>query len=156
MASIADFGPYRTESFGGHWGPAFASYFYEQNNKISNSSNDVRKLNFKSFGIVNGIIDEQIQTKHLLEFTQNNTYGLQLINDTIYDHGKFNMYRPGGCQENQDYCAYLTEDSLTKRSACAAAQYICQNDVEGLYYTFGGNRGVYDIVSIIRSLATRG
>ncbi|KAF2162027.1 hypothetical protein M409DRAFT_69273 [Zasmidium cellare ATCC 36951] len=109
------------ESFGGHWGPAFASYFYEQNQKLTSTSPG-RKLNFKSFGI-----------------------GLKLINDTIYDHGKFNMYRDGGCQQAQDYCAYLTKDSIVKSSGCAAAQYICQNDVEDLYYTFGGNRGVYDI-----------
>lgn len=106
----------------------------------------------KSLGIVNGIVDPPVQTRFLLEFTQAevNGYGIDLINDTIYDYGKFSNYRPNGCQEKLEYCAYLEEDSLVRRSACSAAQFICQSDVEGLYYTFKTeNRGTYDIVGLL-------
>ncbi|KAF7196877.1 Carboxypeptidase Y-like [Pseudocercospora fuligena] len=135
------------ESYGGHLGPAFATKFYEENQKIEEQKLTGRKLNFKVFGIVNGWIDMTIQEKHLLEFTQNNTYGVKLINDTIYDHGKFAMYREGGCQDSLNNCQaynYYADDSW-KRYSCAAAQFICQNSVESLYYTFGEGRGVYDI-----------
>ncbi|KAB8222658.1 Alpha/Beta hydrolase protein [Aspergillus novoparasiticus] len=134
-----------TESFGGHWGPSFSTYFYEQNEKLPEDDSKGRKLNFKSLGIINGIIDEPTQTKYLLEFTKMNTYGAQLINDTVYDHGAFSLYMPDGCQDQLDYCNWMKrETSIVRRSACAAAQYICQTTVEGLYYRFG-DRGTYDI-----------
>lgn len=110
-----------------------------------------RKLNMKSLGIVNGIVDPQVQTRYLLEFTQGdvNGYGVDLVNDTIYEHGKWNRDRPNGCQEHIDYCAYLERDSLVRRSACSAAQFICQSDVEGMYYSFKTeDRGTYDIASV--------
>ncbi|GMG25169.1 unnamed protein product [Aspergillus oryzae var. brunneus] len=135
----------RTESFGGHWGPSFSTYFYEQNEKLPEDGSKGRKLKFKSLGIINGIIDEPTQTKYLLEFTKKNTYGVQLINDTVYDHGAFSLNMPDGCQDQLDYCNWMKrENSIVRRSACAAAQYICQTTVEGLYYRFG-DRGTYDI-----------
>ncbi|GME33913.1 carboxypeptidase s1 [Neofusicoccum parvum] len=134
------------ESFGGHWGPAFFTYFHDQNEKIDQNTSTGRKLNMKSLGIVNGIVDEPTQTEYLLRFTHENTYGVKLINDTIYDHGDWALRRPGGCQEKLDYCAYLDRESLTRRVSCSAAQFICQADVEGLYYTFKvEDRGTYDI-----------
>jgi carboxypeptidase C (cathepsin A) len=47
-----------TESYGGHYGPAFFNYFYDQNEKIQNGSMPGYPLNFNSLGIINGIIDE--------------------------------------------------------------------------------------------------
>ncbi|OJD33746.1 carboxypeptidase s1 [Diplodia corticola] len=135
-----------TESFGGHWGPAFFTHFHEQNEALDKNTTSGRKLNMKSLGIVNGIVDEPTQTEYLLRFTRENTYGLQLINDTVYAHGDFALRRPGGCQEKLNDCASLDRESLTRRVSCSAAQFICQADVEGLYYTFGlEGRGTYDI-----------
>ncbi|KXH49692.1 serine carboxypeptidase [Colletotrichum nymphaeae SA-01] len=136
------------ESFGGHWGPAFYTLFNERNSELEQSTPVGRKLNLKSLGIVNGIVDEHVQTKYLLDFTrgENNGYGVDLINDTIYEYGKWNRDRPGGCQEKLDYCDYVERESIVRRSACSAAQFICQSDVEGMYYTFNlEGRGTYDI-----------
>lgn len=36
-----------------------------------------------TLGIINGIIDEQIQAPYYPEFAVNNTYGIKAINDTI-------------------------------------------------------------------------
>ncbi|KAJ4252928.1 hypothetical protein NW762_010834 [Fusarium torreyae] len=137
-----------TESFGGHWGPAFFNYFSKQNELLDEDTTKGRKLEMKSLGIVNGIVEPAVQTWHLLEFTQayHNGYGIDLINDTIYEHGKFSRDRVGGCQERMEYCASLEKDLLVKRSACSAAQFICQADVEGMYYDFKTeDRGTYDI-----------
>ncbi|KAI8268584.1 hypothetical protein K4K58_004676 [Colletotrichum sp. SAR11_239] len=136
------------ESFGGHWGPAFYTLFNEKNSELDENTATGRKLNLKSLGIVNGIVDEHTQTRYLLDFTrgENNGYGVDLINDTIYDYGKWNRDRPGGCQEKLDYCDWLERDSIVRRSACSAAQFICQSDVEGMFYTFNlEGRGTYDI-----------
>ncbi|KXH69580.1 carboxypeptidase S1 [Colletotrichum salicis] len=140
--------PVGTESFGGHWGPAFYTLFNDRNSELEQSTPVGRKLNLKSLGIVNGIVDEHVQTKYLLDFTrgENNGYGVNLINETIYNYGKWNRDRPGGCQEKLDYCDYLERDSIVRRSACSAAQFICQSDVEGMFYTFNlEGRGTYDI-----------
>lgn len=136
-----------TESYGGHLGPAFATKFYEENQKIAEQKQTGRKLNFKVFGIVNGWIDMSIQEKHLLEYTQKNPYGVQLINETIYEHGRFAMDRANGCQQRLDICQsvnYYADDSW-KRYSCAQAQFICQQSVESLYYTYGQGHGVYDV-----------
>lgn len=139
----------RAESFGGHWGPAFMKHFNEENEKLGDNPPG-RKLDMKTLGIVNGIVDEHVQTRYLLEFTRGevNGYGVDLINDTIYEYGQMNLDRPGGCQEQQNYCDSLDRESLVRRSACSAAQFLCQADVESLYYTFNlEGRGTYDIVS---------
>lgn len=43
-----------TESYGGHYGPAFYNYFYEQNQLVANGSVTGVELNFNSLGIGNG------------------------------------------------------------------------------------------------------
>ncbi|KAK7408450.1 hypothetical protein QQX98_009377 [Neonectria punicea] len=80
-------------SFGGHWGPAFFTYFSEQNELLDEDTMKGRKLNMKSLG-------------------KNKGYGVDLVNDTIYEMGKWNRDRPGGCQGKMDYCAWLDRDSL--------------------------------------------
>jgi hypothetical protein len=52
-------------SYGGHYGPAFYNYFYDQNKLISNGTIDGIELNFNSLGIINGIIDEYIQAPYV-------------------------------------------------------------------------------------------
>jgi carboxypeptidase C (cathepsin A) len=50
-----------TESYGGHYGPVFYDYFYEQNQAIANGSVEGVVLDFDSLGIGNGLIDYAIQ-----------------------------------------------------------------------------------------------
>lgn len=47
-----------TESYGGHYGPAFYDYFYQQNAAISNGSIPGYALEMDTLGIINGIVDE--------------------------------------------------------------------------------------------------
>lgn len=50
-----------TESYGGHYGPAFFNYFYDQNQAIANGTAQGKPMDFDSLTIINGIIDELIQ-----------------------------------------------------------------------------------------------
>ncbi len=50
-----------TESYGGHYGPSFYNYFYEQNALIANGSISGTPLIFDTLGIGNGLISESIQ-----------------------------------------------------------------------------------------------
>ncbi|KAI4654832.1 uncharacterized protein J4E78_007009 [Alternaria triticimaculans] len=150
-----------TESYGGHYGPAFFSYFYNQNLKIENGSMPGYPLNFNSLGIINGIIDEAIQAEHYPEFAVNNTYGIKAYNDTVYSYAKFanNMYN--GCLYQIALCraaaegnttyyhadAKITEAELTpgEMQICNEAADMCRDNVESPYYYYYSGRGVYDI-----------
>lgn len=49
------------QSYGGHYGPAFFNYFYEQNQLIENGTISGVALNMNTMGFFNGIVDEYIQ-----------------------------------------------------------------------------------------------
>ncbi|PYI06263.1 peptidase S10, serine carboxypeptidase [Aspergillus sclerotiicarbonarius CBS 121057] len=133
-----------TESYGGHYGPAFFNHFYEQNAKIANGAVDGVQLNFKSLGIINGIIDEAIQASYYPEFAVNNTYGIKAINETVYNYMKFANEMPNGCQDQVALCKLTNRTSVADYAICTEATNMCRDNVEGPYYQFGG-RGVYDI-----------
>ncbi|PTU23793.1 hypothetical protein P175DRAFT_0428594 [Aspergillus ochraceoroseus IBT 24754] len=133
-----------TESYGGHYGPAFFNHFYEQNQKIANGTLEGIELNFNSLGIINGIIDEGIQASYYPEFAVHNTYGIKSINDTVYNYMKFANEMPGGCQDQVSRCKAMNRTSLADYAICTEATNMCRDNVEGPYYQFG-DRGVYDI-----------
>lgn len=133
-----------TESYGGHYGPTFYKYFYEQNQLISNGSISGTPLIFDTLGIGNGIIDQSIQAPYYPEFANYNTYGIKAVNDTVYNYMKFAYYLDGGCRDLLDACKQLNRTTDVGRLYCSHAVNDCQVNVENPYYAYGG-RGVYDI-----------
>ncbi|KAL5116641.1 hypothetical protein ACEQ8H_005390 [Pleosporales sp. CAS-2024a] len=150
-----------TESYGGHYGPAFFEYFSAQNTKIKAGSMSGTPLNFNSLGIINGIISEQIQAKYYPEFAVNNTYGIKAYNDTVYSYVVFANNMRNGCQDQIATCIAaaqgtngtyydatrpITTAELTPatRALCSEAQSMCRDNVEGPYYQYSG-RGSFDI-----------
>jgi carboxypeptidase C (cathepsin A) len=131
-------------SYGGHYGPAFYNYFYEQNEGIKNGSVKGVELQMDTLGIINGIIDEQIQAPYYPEFAVNNTYGIKAVNDTIYTFMKQAYYMPEGCHDQIEYCKQSDRDTEDGQLTCSSATNLCRSLVEEPYYAFGG-RGVYDI-----------
>jgi carboxypeptidase C (cathepsin A) len=64
-----------TESYGGHYGPGFARFFQEQNDKIDKGTSDEKgahHIHLDTLGIVNGLIDEVLQLEMSIEFPYNN------------------------------------------------------------------------------------
>ncbi|KAJ5752381.1 hypothetical protein N7520_009298 [Penicillium odoratum] len=133
-----------TESYGGHYGPAFFDHFYEQNQKIANGSVKGVQLEFNTLGIINGIIDEAIQAPYYPEFAVHNTYGIEAVNKTVYEYMKFANEMPNGCQDQVATCKATNRTSLSDYSLCTEATNMCRDNVEGPYYSFSG-RGTYDI-----------
>ncbi|KAF2190662.1 putative carboxypeptidase S1 [Zopfia rhizophila CBS 207.26] len=133
-----------TESYGGHYGPSFFNYFYEQNKLIQNGTIDGIELNFNTLGIGNGIIDEYIQSGYYPEFATNNSYGIRSINDTVYSYMKFANEMDFGCKDQVEICRSLNRTSSPDQVVCTEAGDMCRDNVEGPYYSYGG-RGVYDI-----------
>ncbi|ORY56964.1 carboxypeptidase 2 [Pseudomassariella vexata] len=133
-----------TESYGGHYGPAFYRYFFEQNEAIQNGSAKGCELNMHTLGIINGIISEKIQAPYYPEFAYRNTYGIEAVNETIYNYMKMNYYFPEGCSDMIDECAESDRSTKEGTTACSSATAICRGLVEGPYYHVSG-RSPYDI-----------
>lgn len=134
-----------TESYGGHYGPAFFNYFQQQNEAISNGTSDGVALEFNSLTIINGIIDEYIQVPYYPEFATNNTYGIVAYNQSIYDYTQIALNAPVfGCLTQIETCYYANQSTLVGDAVCSEAADMCRDNVESVYYAFG-ERGVYDI-----------
>ncbi|PIA97398.1 Carboxypeptidase S1 A [Cercospora beticola] len=149
-----------TESYGGHYGPSFFRYFSEQNDKIANGTLPGYHLNFRSLGLINAIISEKIQIDYYPEFAVNNTYGIQVYNDTVYNYAKFATNMVNGCKAQIDGCiasaqgipgglvngkiTYAATSQPAVAAICAEAGNMCRDNVESLYYAYG-DRGTYDI-----------
>ena len=134
-----------TESYGGHYGPAFYNYFYEQNQKIANGTANGTQLNFDTLGLGNAIIDEYVQAPYYPEFAIHNTYGIQLVNQTVYEFMKFACFAAEfGCLAQVDTCRQVNRSTTVGQLICEQATDQCRTNVEGPYYTYG-DRGVYDI-----------
>ncbi|KAF9698026.1 hypothetical protein EKO04_004436 [Ascochyta lentis] len=133
-----------TESYGGHYGPAFYNYFYKQNEAIRNGSTKGVELQMDTLGVINGLIDLQIQAPYYPEFAVNNTYGIKAINDTIYTFMKQAFYIPAGCNEQLEDCKQADRSTKDGQFTCSQAVNLCRSFVEQPYYELG-DRGVYDI-----------
>ncbi|KAI9724216.1 MAG: hypothetical protein M1828_003961 [Chrysothrix sp. TS-e1954] len=133
-----------TESYGGHYGPAFFHYFQGQNQKVANGTRKGKHVIMNSLGIGNGIINEKIQAPYYPEMAVNNTYGIKAYNDTVYSYAKFAFYMKNGCSDQIGYCDSVDQSTLDGKAVCAEAADMCRDNVESPYYFYGG-RGVYDI-----------
>ncbi|TGO41671.1 hypothetical protein BHYA_0018g00430 [Botrytis hyacinthi] len=133
-----------TESYGGHYGPAFYKYFYDRNQEIANGTIAGIQLDFNTLGVGNGIIDEYIQAPFYPEFAVNNTYGIKAYNDTVYNFAKFALNMGNGCLDQIGFCRATNLTTATEQAICTEAENLCRDAVEGVYYTYGG-RGAYDI-----------
>ncbi|KAF1998515.1 peptidase S10, serine carboxypeptidase, partial [Amniculicola lignicola CBS 123094] len=131
-----------TQSYGGHYGPTFYNYFYQQNEAIKNGSIPGVQLQMDTLGIINGIIDEGIQAPYYPEFAVNNTYGIKAINDTIYTFMK--QAYDIGCRNQIERCCRANRSTRDGQLTCSSATTVCRSLVEEPYYIFG-SRGVYDI-----------
>ena len=108
-----------TESYGGHYGPAFYHYFYDQNLAIQNGTAKGCELNMHTLGIGNGIINERIQAPYYPEFAFRNQYGIQAVNETVYDFMKMAYYFPEGCKSYIDNCYEQDLSTPDGKSVCA-------------------------------------
>ncbi|KAK8121809.1 carboxypeptidase S1 [Apiospora sp. TS-2023a] len=116
-----DFGIF-TESYGGHYGPEFASYIQEQNVAIDAGTVAGEKLNLKAVGINNGWFDSTIQERAGIEFAVGNSYR-PLINEStaaaLYDAFETK------CKPALDKCVQTGGDA-----ECADADSVCITEID--------------------------
>jgi carboxypeptidase C (cathepsin A) len=142
------------ESYGGKYGPAFATLWEEQNKRRLNGSISASgsvPIKLVSLGIVNGCIDDLIQAPYYPVMAINNTYGITTINPTRAALANASFYSPGGCQDLINQCRTAVDiydpqnngDVDTVNHLCSSAQASCANNVMNPYSDSG--RSVYDI-----------
>ncbi|KAJ9145519.1 Lysosomal protective protein [Pleurostoma richardsiae] len=148
------------ESYGGHYGPGIMRFFQDQNDKIANGSTSekgAQYLHLDTLGIVNGLLDWPIQGDAYINFPYNNTYGIQIFNESLHKDLWYNWSRPTGCKEQISACheamkaydpvlssisaAPLEKKNLTE--VCGGIDETCLGLAPAVYQDLG--RGWYDI-----------
>ena len=146
-----------TQSYGGRYGPGFAAYFQEQNEKIRNGTwngteGEQHILNLDTLLIVNGCIDRQIQFPAYPTMAFKNTYGLETVNETVYQ-GMVDAYeQPGGCRDKINDCRKVsaifdpdnTGINATVNAICEDAETWCTKYLKDPYLDLSG-RNYYDV-----------
>lgn len=104
------------ESYGGHYGPGFMSFFQRMNDRIRSGKEldgwkDAHFLRLDTLGIVNGAVDMVRQVESFISFPHRNTYGIEVFNQTVYADLMADWVAPGGCREKVAACADALRDS---------------------------------------------
>ena len=148
------------ESYGGHYGPAFTTFFDEQNKLIGNGSfkenGDAYIIHLDTLGIINGCIDMLSQELSYPTMAYNNTYGIQTISKKVYQDALDAWNKPKtGCRDRILDCQatefqgdpnnYGNNNSVS--DVCYEAVRVCSQYVDGAYVGNAG-RSYYDIAAI--------
>jgi carboxypeptidase C (cathepsin A) len=146
------------ESYGGKYGPAFATLWTQQNRLRSNgtlSQNGTIDIKLASLGIINGCVDDLIQAPYYPAFAMNNTYGFEALNPTRAQLAAASFSAPGGCAALITTCrtAVLSQDPendgdvAVVNRACQSAYTSCTQNVMQPYGDSG--RSYYDITHFL-------
>lgn len=120
-----------------------------------NATEDTYIIHLDTLGIVNGCVDLLAQELAYPTFAYNNTYGIQAINQSLYQQAVDNFNRPDtGCRDLIINCRNIaavgdpdaTGNNDTVNQACIAASVYCSNEVESQYINSSG-RNYYDIAA---------
>ncbi|KAK5657932.1 hypothetical protein OQA88_2482 [Cercophora sp. LCS_1] len=136
-----------SESYGGHYSPGFFGFFQTQNEKITNGTSTEKgahKLHLDTLGIVNGLIDVLVQGEYDIHFGYNNTYGIQLFNESYYHSLLDEWTRPGGCRSLIENCRSALRSPTPNTTSCALLEPQCSEPLLG-YILHESGRSYYDI-----------
>ncbi|KAF8128601.1 Alpha/Beta hydrolase protein [Boletus edulis] len=130
-----------TESFGGHYGPGFVTYFDEQNALIAKGAIQGEPVVVSAVMINNGWVDPLIQNIAYYPFASNAPGYGQLQSDDVLKNISAALYGPNGCVAQEKDC-YTAGTSSSSIDICHNAQDYCVNNVYGVAV---GDRDPYDL-----------
>ncbi|KAL0574094.1 hypothetical protein V5O48_007853 [Marasmius crinis-equi] len=130
-----------SESYGGHYGPGFVSYFNKQNDKIARGEVQGEFINVSALLVNNGWFDPLLQNKAYIDFNIDAPGYGQLQNATVIQKMSDKFYGPGGCKEQQQAC-YDAGDTPESTDLCKAADNYCYQNVLALA---AGDRNFEDL-----------
>ncbi|KAI0945073.1 hypothetical protein AcV7_001704 [Taiwanofungus camphoratus] len=123
-----------TESYGGHYGPVFAAYFLRQNAAVADGSISDVPLNFKYFGIGDGLTDPLSQYASFITYAASNPY-YPLVPSSTLSSVNATWSEPGGCKDQITACYTNGTDAV-----CAPAQNASNTQIlqalSGIYDPF--------------------
>ncbi|EGO26845.1 hypothetical protein SERLADRAFT_360894 [Serpula lacrymans var. lacrymans S7.9] len=132
---------FATESYGGHYGPSFVTYFEQQTDLITQGALQGEPIVVSALMINNGWYDPLIQNKAYVDFaTYAPGYG-QLQNDTVLQQINEAYYGPDGCMVQEQGC-YAAGNSTESNKICLTCDNYCNDNV--LTPTIG-NYDPYDL-----------
>ncbi|KAF7557505.1 hypothetical protein G7046_g6023 [Stylonectria norvegica] len=128
-----------TESYGGHYGPEFASFILEQNEKIDAGEVEGEHVELVALGINNGWIAPKMQFKSYATYARDNPYK-QILDDK--ETQWFLKMFEELCVPAIDNCTTMVGDD----EACARADDVCNTQMYvNLEYRTKANFNVYDV-----------
>lgn len=142
------------ESYGGKYGPIFATLWEQQNMARQNGTipkNGTLEIRLASLGVMQGCVDDLVQGRYYPIFANNNTYGIRAYSLQAELTAANSYLSTNGCQQRIQACrtAANSMDPLdngdvdTVNQICEAAVKTCNDNVIGPYQASG--RDVYDI-----------
>ncbi|KAK0278736.1 hypothetical protein LTR35_009000 [Friedmanniomyces endolithicus] len=138
-------------SYGGYTVPVTAAYFVSQNEKIQNeklNGSAAVELPVDTIGFTNGCTDLLYQLEYYPQMAYNNTHGLQVINETVYEMA---MAAVPACLQLVRDCRSLSEEYVpdefafneTVNAVCTNATATCA--AIGAAYDMVSNRSDFDM-----------
>ncbi|KAF9452095.1 alpha/beta-hydrolase [Macrolepiota fuliginosa MF-IS2] len=119
---------FATESYGGHYGPAFVTYFDQQNELIKAGKIQGEEVVVSALMINNGWYDPLIQNQAYVDFATNAPGYGQLQSDEVIQQLNTAFFSPGGCQEQEEAC-FAAGNSTASNKICRDADDFCVNNV---------------------------
>ncbi|KAK5688402.1 hypothetical protein LTS10_000380 [Elasticomyces elasticus] len=140
-------------SYAGYFIPTTAAYFMSQNAKIRSGAlkGDYIELPVDTIGFTNGCIDFPYQAAGWPQMAHNNTYGLEIINKTVYEEAMAAVIE---CNTLVSECRELGELSDPEQFATnETVNGICEEATTYCYYNVSGpfdvsNRSDFDITHL--------
>ncbi|EIM84650.1 alpha/beta-hydrolase [Stereum hirsutum FP-91666 SS1] len=136
---------FATESYGGHYGPAFVTFFDEQNALIDAGEIEGEKIVVSALMINNGWYDPLIQNEAYVLFAMDPPGYTPWLNDTQLSALNTSFFEPGGCEEQEIACEALRNTDSANRTVdevCIKADNFC---VENVFVPAFGDRDVDDL-----------
>ncbi|OQE35434.1 hypothetical protein PENCOP_c013G01551 [Penicillium coprophilum] len=130
-----------TASYGGHYAPALYHFTMEQNNALAENRSALLRapnIQINSIGMLNACVDSLVQLPKYPEMAYNNTYGIQLINETTYISAKKSWEGADGCKSRIEKCRLASGttpylgNNPTANSICHDANVYCGKHIAGL------------------------
>lgn len=132
------------ESYGGLYGPTFADFFEDQNDRRRNGllSGSSLEIRLDSVGIVNGILDTLTASISVANFTRSNTYGIAAIDLVTYQNTMSAINSDGGCRALVSRCRSISSVA-DPEGICSDALDACNR--AGFIVYDKANKSPYDI-----------
>ena len=148
-----------TESYGGRYGPAYSAFFEEQNQKIENGTwqdadGEMYIIHLDTLLLINSCVDRNVQWNSYPHIAYNNTYGIETVNETIYEQMTAAYYGEGGCRDRIYNCRNLSLEydpenrghNASVNDVCEDAETFCTAYVRDPYLEYSG-RNYYDFAT---------